>query len=183
MNLRHETMLAAMDSIITRFNPVGDRLEKGSIIFENEMYRVMGYDAAPNMRIFEKNPRLFTELVNDTITSMRRISKEHPNADIYALFWVGIYQAAFYKAIYELNVFPKNRVSMVLRNPSVMGVFRSINYILHLLRNSAKGRLILYLKDEKQYSYWIKYSKKCLNLFGVEFKGYELKYYGVKEQF
>lgn len=45
---------SAVDSIITKFDPVNDRDNKGSIVLESEMERVKGYDFKPNWRLFKK---------------------------------------------------------------------------------------------------------------------------------
>lgn len=154
-SLRAFTTLAAIDSIITIYDPSRDRSVLGAIVLETEMHRVAGYDAYPGLEKFLKNRALFEELKRDVEVGIIRLRREGYN-EVYATLWVAAYQAALYEALLKLGGgrWP-SWATMVLAPPSPLVRFRCVNLAVRCLEERLLGVRTLHAPHLKAWSeFW-----------------------------
>lgn len=133
---------AAVDSIITRLDPVHDKETKGSIVLETEMDRVKGCDLRPKWNLFEEsNYQFLKEHTKYCEIGLSRL------VDKYELIIVTIgvrgYKYAIIRAIrniYKDNIPPKFVIIDVGESPSYQNSAISLSF--QIIYDYIQGRMI-----------------------------------------
>jgi len=167
---------AAVDSIITKFDPVNDRDEKGAIVLESEMERVKGYDFKPSWRHFKT--RDFAFLKEHTAYCEIALERLLERYDlILVCISVRGYKYAVIRAALSLGEgrMPENMVIIdcgespsfqnngiavavkMLKRFRETGVIRSAGYIVKPEKVNPDGRFLVRPENiPKEYIYWDK---------------------------
>ena len=141
--LRARVALAAIDSIITLYDPAGDRASLGAVVLEWEAWRVKGHDVRPDLSKFTRNKDLYSRLVRDIATGIKRLRRDG-FSEIYATLWVAAYQAATHDALLRLGrgTWP-HWATMILIPPSPLSARRGIRCAVQAMKAGLRGLRIL----------------------------------------
>lgn len=151
--VRSFTRLAAVDSIITLYDPRGDRDEMGAVVLEGEEWRVAGYDAKPTLEKFLRDARLFKSLVRDVRRGVERLLFQG-FSEVYAVLWVAAYQAALHEALLEIEGAWPSWATMVITPPSPLASKKAIKLATRLIRSRTLGRRVIL---EEHVAPWIRF--------------------------
>lgn len=136
--LRRETLMAAVDSIVTIYDPAGDRRELGAIVLEHEAWRVRGYDSPPRLSKFLGDRQLYLRLVEDVARGLKRLRREGCS-ELYAVLWVAAYQAATYDALIRVETSWPSWATMVLTPPSPLSARKALKLATALMERGERG--------------------------------------------
>ena len=154
--LRTRVALAAIDSIVTLYDPAGDRASLGAVVLEWEAWRVKGYDVRPDLSKFVGDKDLYSRLVKDVATGIKRLRRLGFD-EFHAVLWVAAYQAATHDALLRLGSGAWPRwATMVLVPPSPLSARRGIRYAIQAMKDGLRGLRVLPARYARAWkSFWL----------------------------